>query len=818
MNVPLPAAGAHSGAGRRRTRLTAIMTGIALVGAPLVVGASFGTTAEPQAIAAEAVQPLLSTASTTWKYSDNNTDPAAGSADRLSWTTASFDDSKWKSGKGSFGAKHGAATGIGGHTANTLLTQYIGDSKDDVPTFHFRTKVNVTKQQLASATEFTGTALYDDGAQIFVNGAKVAGLSDERVEQAPEAQRNLMYAGSGASDPAPATFSVPSTALHEGENTIAVALYQDRKSSSDVYFDLQSLAPAQPEAPVDPTPPTDVVLTVGDDESQRRLNWYTATSTDQAVQVAKQADVTGDQFPADKAKTIAASAKGKTTSGEFAHDATITGLEPNTTYVYRVGSDVTGWAATETFATKAFSGDYEFLFFGDPQVGASGNLANDEKGWVDTVDVAEQTYPNSEMLFSAGDQVNTASREDEYDTFLKPKQMRQVPLVPVNGNHDVGSKAYEQHFSVPNWDQEHGKATSATASGGDYWFIYKDVLYVVLNSNNGDTASHKEFVDQVVKEQGAKAKWKVLAFHHSIYSIAAHVNDKQIKDLRAALPTIASDAGFDLVLQGHDHSYTRTYLIKDGELANPDETAAQGTVTAKPGEVLYVTANSASGSKYYDITAPDAWYASVQNQEKVRNYSHIAVTDDSITVKTLRSEQKGDDKPVNSVVDEVKLQKVDTTAPALTVPADGTIEQGAEFDPLDGVSAVDVRDGDLTGSVKVEGTVDTATPGAYTLTYTVTDAANNAATAKRTVTVAAKATPTPEPGEGTGEEGTGQNDAPQSPADQSPASAEQPAADQPAAEQPGHLAQTGATGAALAVGLLLAAAGAVTLIVRRRRA
>ena len=63
---------------------------------------------------------------------------------------------------------------------------------------------------------------------------------------------------------------------------------------------------------------------------------------------------------------------------------------------------------------------------------------------------------------------------------------------------------------------------------------------------------------------------------------------------------------------------------------------------AGPGGVIYVTANSASGSKYYDITKPDNsgtsgagngadplnpdnyWYNSVQNQEHVRSYVKVA--------------------------------------------------------------------------------------------------------------------------------------------------------------------------------------------------
>ena len=53
-----------------------------------------------------------------------------------------------------------------------------------------------------------------------------------------------------------------------------------------------------------------------------------------------------------------------------------------------------------------------------------------------------------------------------------------------------------------------------------------------------------------------------------------------------------------------------------------------------------------------------------------------------------------------------------------------------------GFGASDVRDGNLTSSVSISGTVDVNTTGTYTLTYTVSDAAGNEANATRIVRVA----------------------------------------------------------------------------------
>ena len=675
-----------------------------------------------------------------WKYSDNGTDPSG--AGTLSWTAADFDDSAWKSAAGSFGSKRGAADLGNGFVANTLLQYAKTVSTDTVETYHFRNDIDLTAGQLAQVDALKGTITYDDAVRVYVNGHKVAGFVDERVDTA--ANQNLTYAGNSGGDPVTSTFTIPADALEVGENTIAVALYQDRATSSDIYLDLKSLVPVihqeGPEVPVKATI-SDVYLGIGATQAERNIAWYSDIDVPQVAQIAKASDVVGGAFPA-SAKSVATTKTGGTTSGEFFRDATFDDLAENTEYAYRVGGEAAGWSDAHTFRTQSFAGDFSFLFFGDPQIGASGDVARDGAGWIDTLDVATRSYPDAELLFSAGDQVEAAPNEAQYGALFAPEQLRKIPFIPTNGNHDVGSKAYEQHFNVPNEDLSAG-AGGPSASGGDYWFIYKDVLFVNINSNSRDDASHNAFMEKVVAEQGHKAKWKMLAFHHSIYSVAAHTDDGDILARRATMPQKISDLGFDVVLMGHDHNYTRSYLIKDGELANAAEISGQATIEAKDGETLYITANSSSGSKYYDTKTPGAWFASVINQEKVRNYSVLEVTDSEVTLRTLRSQANGAQSPVNSVVDEVVLTK--DAAPALTVPEDGEMVVGDDFDALEGVSATDNVDGDLTSKIVVTGAVDTEKAGSYTLTYTVKDARGNVTVVERVVTVVAE---TEDPGTG----------------------------------------------------------------------
>ena len=93
----------------------------------------------------------------------------------------------------------------------------------------------------------------------------------------------------------------------------------------------------------------------------------------------------------------------------------------------------------------------------------------------------------------------------------------------------------------------------------------------------------------------------------------------------------------------------------------------------------------------------------------------------------------GDDSPIDFGSDGNDVgawNYVDTTAPVITVLGENptTVEQGAIY-----TDAGATADGGET--VTTSGTVDTSTVGAYTLTYSATDAANNTGTATRTVNV-----------------------------------------------------------------------------------
>ena len=190
-----------------------------------------------------------------------------------------------------------------------------------------------------------------------------------------------------------------------------------------------------------------------------------------------------------------------------------------------------------------------------------------------------------------------------------------------------------------------------TKAGSDYWFVYENTLFIDINSNNRSTAEHKAFIEEAIAAN-PNVKWKTVVFHHSIYSTASHVNDSDIITRREELPQVFTDLDIDVVLMGHDHVYTRTYMMNG---YTPDTEQGEKSSVTNPTGILYLTANSASGSKYYDIKAPNAEYSAKMDQSYRRTVTDIDVTDTSYTMTTYYADTM-------EVLDQFTINKTDSSA------------------------------------------------------------------------------------------------------------------------------------------------------------
>lgn len=383
-------------------------------------------------------------------------------------------------------------------------------------------------------------------------------------------------------------------------------------------------------AEVAPYASSNIALNPGANESEMRFTWYsTENPIGTVVQVApRSVETTGDYS---LVQTVTGTAT-PAVSGFSSNKVTVSGLQPNTEYGYRVGDGLDEhWSTIYFFKTAQDAKQISIMFVGDPQIGAGGNAVTDATGWTNTLNTARGMFPNFNFIMSAGDQVNTATSESEYSQYLSPSLLRSIPVATVVGNHDTAVN-YKYHFNQPNESTTEG----VTSAGGDYYYTYGETLFIVLNTNNPSGATHAAFIDKAVNAV-PNARWKVVTFHQSIYSAANHSTEAAIVNLRAALFPVFDQYKIDIIFMGHDHSYVRTYQMK-GDQKQLDQTIDANGRVINPTGITYVTANSASGSKYYDLKATPEVYSNVRSQLKVPTFSMINIDHNSITVSTYRTD------------------------------------------------------------------------------------------------------------------------------------------------------------------------------------
>ena len=329
----------------------------------------------------------------------------------------------------------------------------------------------------------------------------------------------------------------------------------------------------------------------------------------------------------------------------------------------------------------------------------SAAVANDAFNWNTTLNQAmEKTGNKASFVLSSGDQIQSTKKkspnkaawgsEIEYSGYLSPDVLKNLPVATTVGNHDADNANYTYHFNTANASElgSNGKV------GGDYWFKHDNALFIMLNTQDTNVEEHRQFIEQTVAAN-KDCKWRIVTLHQDIYGSAEHSNEPEITNLRYQLAPIFEDNKVDVVLTGHDHAYSRTQILKGGHKTteytddefdpmldedmdageNPDtvytakenikadttdpsqkaylnylnqvmdkdaiqQVTKKGTTVFNPTGILYMTAGSSSGSKYYDLVPRQQGYIANRWQQDVPTYSVIDITDTTFTINTYRTD------------------------------------------------------------------------------------------------------------------------------------------------------------------------------------
>ncbi len=340
------------------------------------------------------------------------------------------------------------------------------------------------------------------------------------------------------------------------------------------------------------------------------------------------------------------------------HVVELEDLEPDTTYVYRVGGLNGGWSGNYEFATGPADKctPFRFAAFGDNRP---------DTDWLPQVHwnpvLGETTDAGPAFYIHTGDLVKDGKETGQWNAFLETSEpyLASTPLMATIGNHDDGpgdgdDANYNQIFSYPR--------NEVTDTEDYYYFIYGNTIVVSLSTGSFTGGSpplseQAEWLDKVFS-QHPSMKWRIVFLHHPPFASHLvfdwlfglelnHAPNEQGQN--AALIPIFDKHHVDLVFNGHNHYYERLGPMvqgSDDDQGQPVGSFEEGTVyviTGGAGAMIYDTfgigdfafdplsficgLGQAEGS---EVCVGDYHYVSVDIDENVLTYEAWATAEQTL--------------------------------------------------------------------------------------------------------------------------------------------------------------------------------------------
>ncbi|TBU79840.1 hydrolase [Pseudomonas daroniae] len=316
------------------------------------------------------------------------------------------------------------------------------------------------------------------------------------------------------------------------------------------------------------------------------------------------------------------------------HQVRLEQLTPDTAYVYRVKGSA-GWSEWQQFRTaREDFAPFTFLYLGDTQ---NDILAVASR----TIRQALRSVARPALVVHAGDLV--ASREelahdDEWGEWNQAGgwAYAAIPQLTAAGNHEYidtllpdgrESRSLGPHFpaqfALPRNGAEGVRDTS-------FFSDYQGVRFVVLDGTSaldlGTLDAQTNWLENALKT--SEATWNIVVMHQPIYTCA---RPEDSKELKAAWKPLLDRYKVDLVLQGHDHCYSR--LTHEAGR----EASAEAQQSNQPIGPVYMV--SVTGSKMYGLndrahTQPD------RTAEDTQLFQTISVEQNRLSVRAYTADDR----------------------------------------------------------------------------------------------------------------------------------------------------------------------------------
>jgi acid phosphatase type 7 len=247
-------------------------------------------------------------------------------------------------------------------------------------------------------------------------------------------------------------------------------------------------------------------------------------------------------------------------SAFYQYQADVTGLQPGTSYSYRVSlnGQMVASNPTQFSFTTPTPGKCSFLTFGDSGANSPQQLA------LIQLMMAE---PGIGKVIHVGDLAYFAGTFGEFETnYFTPNAplMSRLPFFATPGNHeyltDNAAPFLASHVAavcgVPSQD-----------TGRYYSFDWGDAHFVSIDSNLlPDPDASVRMLAWLDADLAATGKyWKIVFLHHPPYPTGFHLGDPICVLVQQNVNPIVENRGVHLVLAGHEHGYERSWPLLGGQ-------------------------------------------------------------------------------------------------------------------------------------------------------------------------------------------------------------------------------------------------------------
>mmetsp|Transcript_21811 Transcript_21811/g.30024 ORF Transcript_21811/g.30024 Transcript_21811/m.30024 type:complete len:614 (-) Transcript_21811:42-1883(-) len=312
--------------------------------------------------------------------------------------------------------------------------------------------------------------------------------------------------------------------------------------------------------------------------------------------------------------------------------ADLVGLEPDTVYYFRAGTTLDGrnYTSERSFRTAPLTEPYNFMIGGD-------------------MGIEDPAYETLRGLLRWNPLFLTVCGDIAYDNgphwcytrwdewFYKWDSLRTsdghaIPLLTCAGNHeggwDIKDPPRQAAFYQPYFPHQTGlggidiydRSVIHTHKFGE------KAQLIVLDSGHYQRAGKQvDWLEEQLFEGQLEGRFPLAMYHIGIYrSDKSGRSNSNVKEMKKHWGPLFDSYGLMVGFEQHDHSFKRTYPLKDGQITDSDS----GTVYLGDGAI---------GVEPFD---GDPWKLFEKQKNGVRHGAIVTVFDDKVIVDTLN--QTGD--------------------------------------------------------------------------------------------------------------------------------------------------------------------------------